>query len=160
MTWFSHCGTTLSLAGPTWQGKHEVTDLLTLPYMNSGKSHARMVRQMPREWPTFITEWTHLSLRTLCLFGVTPVMGKTENTFQRKPNLLKEKCMCLFNNLFVYYSMDRMMEQTISSQATFLRHLSADNWSWNTSVWNAWEEGLHCIHCNRLGQRWMFAHLC
>ena len=54
-------------------------------------------------------------------------MGKTENTFQRKPNLLKEKCVCPFNNLFVYYSMDRMMEQTISGQGTFLRHLSTDN---------------------------------
>lgn len=60
-------------------------------------------------------------------FGSHAVMGKTENPFQGKPNLLKEKCVRPFNNLFVYYSTDRMMEQTISSQGTFLRHLSADN---------------------------------
>lgn len=120
-------------------GQAQGSDPLVLPHSHShsGKAYPQVVQQMLRGWPTFIIQWTHLSLRTLCLLGVMPVMGKTENPFQWKPNLLKEKCVCPFNNLFVYYSTDRMMEQTISSQGTFLRHLSADNWSWNTSVWSA-----------------------
>lgn len=104
---------------------------------------------MPRGWP-------HLSpneltcLWGLCIWRVTCVMGKTENPF--KENLIYfQKHVCPFNNLFVYSSTDGMMEQTISSQGTFLRHLSADNWSWNTSASNTQEEGQRRVHYSRLG---------
>lgn len=111
---------------------------LLLPNVNTGKAHPQVIQQMLRGCRTFIIQRTHLSLRTLCLLGVSPVMGKTEKSFQRKPNLPKEKRVSAFCALF--HGQDDGTDNF--KPRYFPRHLSADNRSGNTSDSNAQEEGL------------------
>lgn len=98
--------------------------------------------EMPHPWwPSGCSEAeAHSSLTEvaylwgLCVFWESQLSwGELRIPFKESPIHLK-KSVCVPSTLFVYCSTDSMMERTIPSQDHFLRHLSADNRSWSTSV--------------------------
>lgn len=77
-----------------------------------------------------------------CVFWESQLSWRKLGLSFKESLIYLKKSVCVPSTLCVYCSTDSMMEWTIPSQDSFLRHLSADNGSWNTSVFQCLGGGI------------------